>query len=273
MDESLGTFSALVNTMHQRFHELIDSTPFKGKHTHPPTASITLSPPRLKLLRERCALSAATYRHTSSITYLVKLLPEFCPWELMWANGSVPLFGQRIAGRSMVSKKKVIDGNTFFEISSCRLLLPAVELLSLWNVAAAISKDPRTSQCLLKLVENTSGRLENDKGRHWSCCQDTDYRIYISYIYGCALAGVGLPRMAVDPLRHVSKSKKNIKEDHFLVPYALIELAMCHHIIGHKDLARRTLKIARKRYFNFSPEFRILLRMYSRIMNGVSIYN
>ncbi|CAK1588763.1 unnamed protein product [Parnassius mnemosyne] len=177
---------------------------------------------------------------------------------------AAPLYRQRIAGKSLPMEKWVVRRCARFEAQGGRLLLPAVELLCLWNMLSALSSDSRTVHCLLKQIEATTDRLDREHNQ-WPRSLDGDNRALLAYLRGCCLAVLGVPRLALFHLDHVARIKEKIKEDTFLIPYALVEAAMCHHALGEVDTAQRMLQDARKRYCNYSLESRLLFRIHSKL--------
>ncbi|CAG9781916.1 unnamed protein product [Diatraea saccharalis] len=59
--------------------------------------------------------------------------------------------------------------------------------------------------------------------------------------------------------------KNDIKEDTFLLPYSVAEMAMCHYHLGNKDRAIQMLHDARKKYSGYSLESRLHFRLHSKM--------
>ncbi|XP_013179446.1 PREDICTED: tetratricopeptide repeat protein 39A-like [Papilio xuthus] len=231
-----------------------------------PDRWIILDKKRLQQLREHCAMAAATHRHIALFSPEVAQLPRFCASEIMWSNGSVPLLTLRMSGRSLEDYSKVLKGIDHFKIESCQLLVPAVELLSLWNLSAAISGEPRLTIFMLKMMKLVVSDYEEERDNYRPVGVEGNNTINVLYIYGCSLSAIGNPRDAVKYFKDVIRIKPYITEDRFLVPYAKLELAMCHHALGQTESARVILIDVKANYFHHSKPLRFLYRLYHKII-------
>ncbi|XP_068633481.1 tetratricopeptide repeat protein 39B-like isoform X2 [Battus philenor] len=177
---------------------------------------------------------------------------------------AAPLYRQRIAGKSLPMEKWVSRRCERYAVQGGRLLLPAIELLCLWNMLPALSGDAAAVHSMLKQIEVTDERLDREENL-WPSALEGDNRALLAYLRGCCLVVLGVPRLALHHLDHVVRLKEKIKEDSFLVPYALVEAAMCHHSLGEVDRAVNILQDTRKRYSNYSLESRLLFRIHSKL--------
>ncbi|CAG9137396.1 unnamed protein product [Plutella xylostella] len=181
--------------------------------------------------------------------------------DLLRVNASY--YKQRIAGKSLPMEKFVIKRCARYQAQG-RLVLPAVELLCLWNMFAILAKNERAAQDMLKLIEKT--RTEFERGpQPWEAGYEADNRALLRFLHGSCLAAMGLPRMALDVLDSVFDLKSQLKEDTFLLPYSVAEVAMCHHRLGDDARATRLLQDARKKYSGYSLESRLHFRMHSKM--------
>ncbi|XP_030021632.1 tetratricopeptide repeat protein 39B [Manduca sexta] len=171
-------------------------------------------------------------------------------------------YKQRIAGKSLPMEKFVIKRCARYHAQG-RLLLPAIELLCLWNMFQILAKNERGAQSVLKLIEYTREQVE--RGAQGWAGYEADNRALVRYLHGCWLAAMGLPRLALDSLDSVFQLKNEIKEDTFLLPYSVAEMAMCHYHLGDKERAIQLLHDARKRFSGYSLESRLHFRMHSKM--------
>ncbi|VVD05176.1 unnamed protein product [Leptidea sinapis] len=72
------------------------------------------------------------------------------------------------------------------------------------------------------------------------------------------------PAIAKDKNLADSILKDKIKENSFLIPYTMVEIAMCHHTLGDPDKAMKTLQEARKKT-GYAMESRLQFRIHSKI--------
>ncbi|CAH0401983.1 unnamed protein product [Chilo suppressalis] len=174
------------------------------------------------------------------------------------------LHKQRIAGKSLPMEKFMIRRSARYLAQGGQLLLPAIELLCLWNMLHILAKNERNAQNVLKLIESTRDRLESGP-QEWMAGYDADNRALLRYLHGCCLSAIGLPRLALETLASVFLLKNDIKEDTFLLPYSVTEMAMCHYQLGDKDRAIQLLHDARKKYSGYSLESRLHFRLHSKM--------
>ncbi|KPJ09285.1 Tetratricopeptide repeat protein 39A [Papilio machaon] len=231
-----------------------------------PEKWLMLDEKRLKELREHCALAAATHRHIALFSPEVAQLPRFCASEIIWSNGAVPLLSLRMSGRALGPYGRMINGIDYFKIESCQVLMPPVELLSLWNLSAAISGEPRLTFFLLKLMKEVVKGFEEERETWIPDGPEGNNIVNVLYTYGCCMSAIGNTRAAVTYLKDVIRIKDYITDDHFLVPYAMLELAMCYHALGQTESARDLLIDIKNQNFNDSKPLRFLYRLYYKII-------
>lgn len=178
---------------------------------------------------------------------------------------NAPKHKQRIAGKSLPMEKFVIKRCLRYTAQGGRLLLPGIELLCLWNLFPVLAKNTRKIQAILRTIERARERVEANTRNYWMGPYEADNRALLRYLHGSCLSAMNLPRLALETLETVSQYKNNIKEDTFIIPYTLVEMAMCHYQLGNKDQALQMLLDARKKYSKFSLESRLHFRLHAKI--------
>ncbi|XP_013189458.1 tetratricopeptide repeat protein 39B [Amyelois transitella] len=173
-------------------------------------------------------------------------------------------YKQRIAGKSLPMEKFMIRRCARYQAQGGQLILPAIELLCLWNMFNILAKNKNGVQNVLKLIEVTRDRLEAGP-QEWMAGYDADNRALLRYLHGCCLAAMLLPRLALDTLQSVLQLKNDIKEDTFLLPYTMAEMAMCHFHLGDREKATQMLQDARKKYSGYALESRLHFRLHSKM--------
>lgn len=173
-------------------------------------------------------------------------------------------YKQRIAGKSLPMEKFMIRRCARYQAQGGQIILPAIELLCLWNMFHILAKNKQGAQNILKLIETTRDRLESGP-QEWMAGYDADNRALLRYLHGCCLSAMNLPRLALETLQSVFLLKNDIKEDTFLLPYSVAEMAMCHYHLGDKDRAIQMLQDARKKYSGYSLESRLHFRLHSKM--------
>ncbi|KAL0852117.1 hypothetical protein ABMA28_000357 [Loxostege sticticalis] len=217
-------------------------------------------------LIEESSWSRTVYSYTRA-AMLLQLGERLTAAERQQCNEllrNAAFYKQRIAGKSLPMEKFMIRRCARYLAQGGQLILPAIELLCLWNMFPILAKNDRGAQNILKLIEETRDRLETGP-QEWMAGYDADNRALLRYLHGCCLAAMGLPRLALETLDSVFQLKNDIKEDTFLLPYSVAEMAMCHYHLGNKDRAIHMLQDARKKYSSYSLESRLHFRMHSKM--------
>ncbi|KAJ0183827.1 hypothetical protein K1T71_000250 [Dendrolimus kikuchii] len=173
-------------------------------------------------------------------------------------------YKQRIAGKSLPMEKFVIKRSARYQAQGGWLLLPGIELICLWNMFHILSANHMATSDVLKVIKTTEECIDSGP-KNWMGRYEADNRALVRYLHGCCLAHMGLPNLAIAALDSVFEFKNDLKEDTFLLPYSLVEIAMCHHQLGQSDQALLLLQDARKRFSGYSLESRLQFRIHSKM--------
>ncbi|XP_075990891.1 tetratricopeptide repeat protein 39B-like isoform X2 [Anticarsia gemmatalis] len=217
-------------------------------------------------LIEESSWSRTIYSY-SRAALLLELGDDITPNEKLQCDNlmrNASYYKQRIAGKSLPMEKFVIKRCARYQAQGGRLLLPAVELLCLWNMFGIVVKNERRAQAILRLIETTFESVETENPS-WMGPYEADNRALVRYLHGCLLAALNLPRLAIDTFTAVLRFKPDIKEDTFLIPYSIVEMAMCHYRLGEVDRAMQLLLEARKKYSGYSLESRLHFRLHAKL--------
>ena len=96
-------------------------------------------------------------------------------YELLHVCCSAAIYyKQRIAGKSLPMEKFMIRRCARYEAQGGRLLLPALELLCLWNMMPVLANDARAAQDVLK-VNTTTYTLYNPHAQGHNATTQTLY--------------------------------------------------------------------------------------------------
>ncbi|KAJ2954346.1 hypothetical protein O0L34_g2605 [Tuta absoluta] len=176
-------------------------------------------------------------------------------------------YKQRIAGKSLPMEKFMIRRCLRYSAQGGRLLLPGVELLCVWSMLPTLARHHTSAHHVLKLIEGAREEFDREASPApaWMAGYEADNRALLRYLHGCCLAAMGLPRSALDTLHTVFELKSEIKEDTFLLPYAVAEMAMCHYQLGENERALQMLQDARKKFSGYSLESRLHFRLHSKM--------
>ncbi|KAL4717690.1 hypothetical protein ACJJTC_000839 [Scirpophaga incertulas] len=176
---------------------------------------------------------------------------------------STEMYKQRIAGKSLPLEKFMIRRSERYFMQGSRLLLPAIELLCLWNMFHVFTNNNLSAHKILKMIEE--GREVAEGCTPWRADTAADNRALARYLHGCCLNAMNAPRQALEILHSITLLKHEIQHDTFFIPYAIVEMAMCHYKLGEMEKALQYLHDARKKYSGYSLESRLHFRIHSKI--------
>ncbi|XP_063396738.1 tetratricopeptide repeat protein 39B-like isoform X1 [Mytilus trossulus] len=180
--------------------------------------------------------------------------------HLHYLFSEVPRLKQRIAGKSLpIEKFAVFKAKRVIEQDSI-LVLPALELIYVWNGFSILGKKEELLNPVLEKVEKTLNDIVNSK----------DDRIYYAddYCLALLLKGVCLKHkgshfQAEQCFTEILTYEKKIKQDTFLLPYATVELAMLFLLEERLDDVKKFLDRAKKNYKSYLLESRLHFRIHA----------
>jgi len=184
--------------------------------------------------------------------------------ELFQLFKDIPSWKQRIAGKSIPMEKFIIKKCSRFFGQGHVLLLPALELMYLWNGFKIVGKDASLVESFYLLVCDTIGIVESNTTSPYyydNCCL-----LYL--LKGMCLKFIkskGLAQDSKDCFLHVISKYKDIKEDIYLVPYATYEIGILQWTEGKLETAIATLEHAKNHYKGYALESRLHFRIHSAL--------
>ncbi|KAM5300381.1 tetratricopeptide repeat protein 39B isoform 2-T2 [Ctenodactylus gundi] len=218
------------------------------------------------LLCKESKWSKATYVFLKAA--ILSMLPEE---DVLTTNENVvALFRQvdglkqRIAGKSLPTEKFAVRKARRYSPSlpaPVKLVLPALEMMYVWNGFSIVGKREDLCENLLITVEKAEEALQNESFSDYS----VDDECLVKLLKGCCLKNLQRPLQAELCFNHVKESEKLLKYDHYLVPFTLFECAFLHKSQGEIDKAIKDLETARNNYKDYSLESRLHFRIQAAL--------
>lgn len=134
-------------------------------------------------------------------------IPSICMIHVIFSRkcSEVPRYKQRIAGKSLPMEKFTIKKANRFFVENESLVLPALELMYIWNVFNIIGKEFHLADNILKVLEDAQQKLE---ARTERTKYDVDNRALVLLLKGACLRQMKSPLQAMKyvPLSHMTQS-------------------------------------------------------------------
>eukprot|EP00123_Amoebidium_parasiticum_P014586 comp22566_c0_seq4/m.34393 comp22566_c0_seq4/g.34393 ORF comp22566_c0_seq4/g.34393 comp22566_c0_seq4/m.34393 type:complete len:532 (-) comp22566_c0_seq4:63-1658(-) len=212
---------------------------------------------------------------TQELTDLAKLFAAVAP------------FKQRIAGKSIPMEKFVIRKSRKFDMQGQYLMLPALEMMYAWSVFQYMQTEHLQAMLLMVLdaiadiqrefeeasarqdAESTSSskkKKAKDKPsgmRHENITDD----LCLGYLLkGHVEMLLSKYDAAEKSLHEVLSNEAGISLDHWLAPFARVELALLYRKTNRPKQAKEQLQTAMTAYKGYSMENRLHFRIHSGLM-------
>uniref|UniRef100_A0A7N5KCF3 Tetratricopeptide repeat domain 39A n=1 Tax=Ailuropoda melanoleuca TaxID=9646 RepID=A0A7N5KCF3_AILME len=180
---------------------------------------------------------------------------------------AVPGLKLKIAGKSLPTEKFAIrKSRRYLSPKPISLPIPALEMMYIWNGYAVIGKQPELTDGILGIITKAEEMLEKGPENEYS----VDDECLVKLLKGLCLKYLGRVQEAEDNFRSISFNEKKIKYDHYLIPNALLELALLFMEQGRNEEAVKLLETAKQNYKNYSMESRTHFRIQAAILQAKS---
>uniref|UniRef100_A0A6I8NU06 Tetratricopeptide repeat protein 39B n=1 Tax=Ornithorhynchus anatinus TaxID=9258 RepID=A0A6I8NU06_ORNAN len=202
---------------------------------------------------------------------------------------------QRIAGKSIPTEKFAVrKSRRYSSPQPVKLILPALEMMYVWNGFSIVGKRADLTESLLITIEKEELALRSEtsmKGKQeeelaTECESKTwkernvlfrkeapgkpteysmDDQCLVQLLKGLCLKHLGRLLQAELCFNQVIQSEKQLKYDHYLVPFTLYELGLLYKQQGDRDKAIRFIESAKNNYKEYSMESRLHFRIHAAL--------
>ncbi|KAK0142857.1 Tetratricopeptide repeat protein 39B [Merluccius polli] len=217
------------------------------------------------LLSKESKWSQATYVYQKAA--ILSMLPD----EEVKAMGqnAEDLFKQvdglrlRIAGKSVPTEKFAAKkAQRCFSSSPTKPVLPALEMMYVWNGFTIVGKRPELTYSILSTIKKAEDQLA-------SASSQSEYQVddhcVVQLLKGLCLRQLGSLEEAERCFNNVISSEEKIKYDDYLVPFTTYELGLIHKQRGDTDKAVELLEQIKVNYKDYSMESRLHFRIHAAL--------
>ncbi|KAF6729992.1 Tetratricopeptide repeat protein 39B [Oryzias melastigma] len=169
----------------------------------------------------------------------------------------------RIAGKSIPTEKFAAKkAERYSSPSPVKLVVPALEMMYVWNGFTVVGKRPDLTENILCTLERAEKELKTDLAPSEYHLDD---QCVIQLLKGLCLRELGLLDRAEACFNHVISSENDIKHDNYLVPFTTYELGLLHKQKGDVNKAITVIESVKTNYKNYSMESRLHFRIHAAL--------
>ncbi|XP_042733439.1 tetratricopeptide repeat protein 39B [Lagopus leucura] len=170
---------------------------------------------------------------------------------------------QRIAGKSIPTEKFAVrKARRYASSQPVKLILPALEMMYVWNGFAIVGKRADLTENLLVTIEKEETALKNETSHTEYYMDDV---CMLQLLKGLCLKHLGRLMQAELCFNQVIQSEKQIKYDSYLVPFTMYELGLLYKQQGEREKAIRYIETAKNNYKEYSMESRLHFRIHAAL--------
>uniref|UniRef100_A0A9J7X9T3 Tetratricopeptide repeat protein 39B n=1 Tax=Cyprinus carpio carpio TaxID=630221 RepID=A0A9J7X9T3_CYPCA len=166
---------------------------------------------------------------------------------------------QRLAGKSIPTEKFAIrKSRRYSSATPVKLVIPALEMMYVWNGFTIVGKRADTTESLLITIERAEEQLHPSEFH-------PDDQCLVQMLKGLCLKHLGRLLQAELCFTQVLSSEKRIRYDHYLIPFTLYELGLLYKQQGDCVKAMRFIEDAKLNYKDYSMESRLHFRIHAAL--------
>ncbi|XP_062985313.1 tetratricopeptide repeat protein 39B isoform X2 [Elgaria multicarinata webbii] len=170
---------------------------------------------------------------------------------------------QRIAGKSIPTEKFAVrKARRYAGSQPVKLIVPALEMMYVWNGISVVGKRTDLTENLLVTIEKEETALKNETNHNEYYMDDI---CLLQLLKGLCLKHLGRLLQAELCFNEVIQSEKQLKYDNYLVPYTMYELGLLYKQQDEREKAIRFIEAAKNNYKEYSMESRLHFRIHAAL--------
>ncbi|KAE8279521.1 Tetratricopeptide repeat protein 39B [Larimichthys crocea] len=257
--------------------------PYQQKY--PKGSIILFYSARIATLRGNFEKARARYEECISSQQEWKQIHHLCYWELMWTHSyqqewqqayatlscarkaagprQVEGLKQRLAGKSIPTEKFAVRKSRRYKAANpVPLVIPALEMMYVWNGFTIVGKRADSTESLLVTIETAEEQLRSDPNPSEFHPDDS---CLVQMLKGLCLKHLGRLLQAELCFTQVLSSQSQIRYDHYLIPFTLYELGLLYKQQGDFTKATAYIENAKMNYKDYSMESRLHFRIHAAL--------
>lgn len=170
---------------------------------------------------------------------------------------------QRLAGKSIPTEKFAVRKSRRYKSSSpVPLVIPALEMMYVWNGFTIVGKRADCTEALLVTIEKEEEKLREEPNPSEFHGDDS---CLVQMLKGLCLKHLGRLLQAELCFTQVLSSERRIRYDHYLIPFTLYELGLLYKQQGDFAKAATYIENAKSNYKDYSMESRLHFRIHAAL--------
>uniref|UniRef100_A0A8C4H5Y8 Tetratricopeptide repeat protein 39B n=1 Tax=Dicentrarchus labrax TaxID=13489 RepID=A0A8C4H5Y8_DICLA len=164
---------------------------------------------------------------------------------------------QRLAGKSIPTEKFAVRKSRRYKAANpVPLVIPALEMMYVWNGFTIVGKRADSTESLLVTIETAEEQLRKFH---------PDDSCLVQMLKGLCLKHLGRLLQAELCFTQVLSSESRIRYDHYLIPFTLYELGLLYKQQGDFTKATTYIENAKTNYKDYSMESRLHFRIHAAL--------